>query len=823
VVGIVIVSHSGRLAEGVAELAREMGGPDVRLETAGGLALEGNPIGTDAVLVAEAIERAWSEEGVLVLMDLGSAVLSAEMALEILQEDRRRAVLLCEAPLVEGAVAAAVAAKLGLTLEAVAAEARGGLAGKATHLGSETPTTEAVLPPRRSGPARSIVLAVELPHGLHARPAARLVQVASGFDADVEVANGTTGRGPVTARSLNAVATLGVAKGHQLEVTATGPEAERAVDAIAALAGRSFDEGPEAAPADLSTPPHAGVEADGALRGIGASPGIALGPARRFRVPDLDVPDRDASDPTAERRVLDGAIDAVREDVERQRAAAADRIGGHEATIFDAHLLFLHDESLIGPARSAIEAEGRSAALAWRDAVAAVAESWEALSDEYLRARVEDLRSVGRQVLARILGVPLPVPTLDGPGILVVADLAPAEATALDSASVKGIASAFGAPTSHASIIARALGIPAVVGTGPDLLAIADGQMVAMDASAGLVYVDPPIDVTTALESARAAFEADRRTARAAASRPASTIDGEVIEVAANVGSVREVAAAVEEGADGVGLFRTELLFLETGPASEEIQTDVYRRAAKALSGRPLTIRTLDAGADKPVPGLQQPAERNPFLGMRGIRLGLDRPELLETQLRAILRVARDHPLRVMFPMIATLDELIAAREVLDRARRAVGGEPSLEVGIMVEVPSAALTAEVLAPLVDFFSIGTNDLTQYTLAADRGDPRLASLADPLHPAVLRLIRHTVEGARASGTWVGVCGELAGDSDATALLIGIGVRELSMSAPAIPLVKRAVRATESGEAREHAAEAMALPSANAVRALLARRI
>lgn len=540
-------------------------------------------------------------------------------------------------------------------------------------------------------------------------------------------------------------------------------------------------------------------------------------------MPDLDVPDRDASDPTAERHVLDEAIDAVRQDVERQRAAAADLIGGHEATIFDAHLLFLRDESLIGPARSAIEAGGGSAALAWRDAVAAVARSWEALSDEYLRARVEDLRSVGRQVLARILGVPLPVPTLDGPGILVVADLAPAEATALDPASVRGIAAAFGAPSSHASIIARALGIPAVVGMGADLLAIADGQLLAMDASAGLVYVDPPSDVTTALETTRATLEADRRAARAAAFRPASTVDGEGIEVAANVGSVREVAAAVEEGADGVGLFRTELLFLETGPASEETQADVYRRAAKALAGRPLTIRTLDAGADKPVPGLQQPAERNPFLGMRGVRLGLDRPELLETQLRAILRVARDHPLRVMFPMIATLDELTAAREVLDRARRGVGGEPSLEVGIMVEVPSAALTAEVLAPLVDFFSIGTNDLTQYTLAADRGDPRLASLADPLHPAVLRLIHHTVEAARATGTWVGVCGELAGDPGATALLIGIGVRELSMSAPAIPLVKRAVRVIDSGEAGELAAEAMALPSADAVRSLLARRI
>jgi phosphoenolpyruvate-protein phosphotransferase/dihydroxyacetone kinase phosphotransfer subunit len=821
VVGIVIVSHSRRLAEGVAELAREMGGPDARLETAGGLALEGNPIGTDAVLVSEAIERAWSEDGVLVLMDLGSAVLSAEMALDMLAEDRREAVLLCEAPLVEGAVAAAVAAKLGLTLDAVAEEARGGLAGKAAHLGSEAPAL-GVPPPRRSGPARSIVLSVELPHGLHARPAARLVQVASGFDADVDVANRTTGRGPVSARSLNAVATLGVARGHQMEVTAVGPEANAAIDAVGDLAGRSFDEAPESGPA--AAPPGFEAEVEGALRGITASPGIALGRARRFHVPALDVPDRgDASDPAAERRTLDEAIEAARVDVERQRAATGDRLGDYEATIFDAHLLFLRDEALIEPARRAIESEGRPAAVAWRDAVEAVAASWEALSDEYLRARVQDLRSVGRQVLARILGVPLPAPTLEGPGILVVADLSPAEAAALDPATVKGIASAFGAPTSHASIIARALGIPAVVATGPDLLAISDGRLLGVDASAGgLVYVDPTSDVAAALDAASAALAADRREARAGASKPASTTDGEGIEVAANVGSVREVAAAVEEGADGVGLFRTELLFLEAGPISEEAQADVYRRAAQTLAGRPLTIRTLDAGADKPVPGLQQPAERNPFLGMRGVRLGLDRPELLETQLRAVLQVARDHPLRVMFPMVATLDELMAAREVLDRARRTVGGDPSLEVGIMVEVPSAALIAEVLAPNVDFFSVGTNDLTQYALAADRGDPRLAALTDPLHPAVLRLIHFTVEAARGSGRWVGVCGELAGDPDATALLVGIGVRELSMSAPSVPLVKRAVRVTGSREASELATAAMALPSASAVRALLTRR-
>jgi phosphocarrier protein FPr len=822
VVGIVIVSHSGRLAEGVAELAREMGGAEVHVETAGGLALEGNPIGTDAVLVAGAIERAQSDDGVLVLMDLGSAVLSAEMALDMLPEDLRASVSLCEAPLVEGAVAAAVAAKLGLSLEAVAAEARGGLAGKATHLGHDTPAVETG-PRQATGPTRSIVLTVELPHGLHARPAARLVQAAAAFDADVDVANRTAARGPVSGRSLNAVATLGVARGHEIEVTATGPDADAAIEAVRALAARSFDESSQAdhPPAPLRA--GAPVSVEGALLGITASPGIALGPARRFHVPELDVPERSASDPAVERRTLAHAIEATEEVIERQREATADRVGREESAIFEAHLLFLRDESLLGPARRAIDHEGRSAAVAWHEAVAAAAASWEALSEDYLRARAEDVRSVGRQVLARILGVPAPTASLESPGILVVADLAPAEAAALDPSTVRGIVSATGTPTSHGSIIARALGIPAVVGVGSGLLAVTDGTPLALDASEGLVYVEPPGAVTARLEKARAALASERRAARVEAAGAASTAGGVPIEVAANVGSVREVVAAVEQGADGVGLFRTELLFLETGPASEGQQTDVYRRAAQALAGRPLTIRTLDAGADKPVPGLEQPHEPNPFLGVRGIRLGLDRPDLLETQLRAVLQVAQEHPVRVMFPMVATLEELEAARSVLDRARAYIGGSPPLEVGVMVEVPSAALIAESLAPHVDFFSIGTNDLTQYTLAADRGDLRLASLADPLHPAVLRLIHRTVVAAGDHGRWVGVCGELAGEPSATALLLGMGIRELSMSAPSIPLVKRAVRATDPVAAAELANQAMALPSAVAVRTLLAREI
>jgi phosphoenolpyruvate-protein phosphotransferase len=450
---------------------------------------------------------------------------------------------------------------------------------------------------------------------------------------------------------------------------------------------------------------------------------------------------------------------------------------------------------------------------------------WEALEDEYQRARAADLRSVAAQVLAHLLDLPAPHARLEGEGVLLAADLTPADAAGLDPALALGIATAFGGPTSHAAVLARSLGIPAVVGLGERLLSVPEGTPVGLDGDAGLLIVDPPAELGAELEARRLARAQEDRAARADAGAPAVTVDGVPVEVAANIGTPEEVLTAVEAGCDGVGLFRTEFLFMERGKMpSEDEQEAAYRRAAEALGGRPMVVRTLDAGADKPLPFLAQPSEANPFLGVRGIRLGLERPELLDVQLRAVLRVATDHPVRVMFPMVATLEELRAARGAVETAAAGLGTRvpDALEIGVMVEVPAAALAASALAPEADFFSIGTNDLTQYTLAADRGNERVAALSDALHPAVLRLIRMTCEAAANHGRWVGVCGELAGDALATPVLLGLGARELSMSAPAIPSVKRAVRATDLGRARELAAVALALPTAAAVRELLNER-
>jgi phosphoenolpyruvate-protein phosphotransferase/dihydroxyacetone kinase phosphotransfer subunit len=799
VVGIVLVSHSAALAEGVAELAREMAGPDVPIEPAGGV--EGAALGTDAVRVADAIKRADRGDGVLVLMDLGSAVLSAELARDLVGEAAER-VLLSEAPFVEGAVAAAVAARVGGALAEVAAEARAGVRAKAAHLGSDDGDAPAA--PVVDGD-QTVRLVVSNPLGLHARPAARLVQTATAFDAQVTVTNVSAGRGPASARSLSAVATLGVRSGEEVLVAASGLQAAEALAAITALAARDFDESAEPPPVEQPQV-RARQAVAGRLDGLPAAPGLALAEARHFRAPEP------VGEPEADWAALERALASVRDEVAAARDAVAAR-DGYAAAIFDAHLLILADEALLAPAR-----EATNAARAWNDAAEATAAAYRKLDDEYLRARADDVEALRRRVVAHVLGTAEAAPSLSAPGILVAPELTPAETATLDRELVRGIATAYGGPTGHSAILARSLGLPAVVGLGEAVLALDEGARLLLDGDAGSVWIEPDAELVSAHEARVRERETSARSAREAAAAPAVTRDGRRIEVAANVGSAEDAAAAAANGADGVGLLRTEFLFLgrESLPDEDE-QAAAYAEIASRLDGRPLIVRTLDVGADKPLPALRQPPEANPFLGVRGIRLGLADPALLETQLRAVLRVAADHPLKVMFPMVATVDELRAALALLER----LGPRPAgFEVGVMIEVPAAALSAAALAPLVDFFSVGTNDLAQYTLAADRGNERVGSLADALHPAVLRLIASAAEAASAHRRWIGVCGELASDPLAAAALVGLGVTELSVSPPRVPEIKQAVRAVDAASAAALARELLQAASAADVRARLA---
>jgi phosphoenolpyruvate-protein phosphotransferase/dihydroxyacetone kinase phosphotransfer subunit len=816
VVGLVIVSHSATLAEGVAELARGMGA-DVPIELAGGVDAPEPALGTDATRVLEAIEQADQGDGVVVLMDLGSAVLSAEMALDLLPEEKRGRVLLCEAPLVEGAVAAAVTAKLGASPEEVAAEARGSLAAKVAHLGAGETAAPAEA---AAGDSETLTLTVRNPLGLHARPAARFVQTAGGFDAEISVTNLTEARGPASGRSLNALATLGVRQEHEILVTARGRQAGEALAALAALAERDFDDAPAAPPPP--PPARAPAAPAGALAGLPGAPGTALGAARHFRAAEPEVPTDPASDPQAEWKALQAAIERVRREIQATRESVATRAGEYSAAIFDAHLLFLDDDTLLEPARRAIFEQSDNAAHAWHTAAETVAAEYRQLDDEYMRARADDLTGVARQVVAQLVGGETAAAAVTEPGIVVATDLTPADTAALDRELVRGIATAYGGPTSHSAILARSLGIPAAVGLGERILEVPEGTPLVLDGDAGAVYVDPTEELVRDYEQRSAERQAAARLALASAHRPARTLDGRRIEVVANVGSPADVDAAVANGAEGVGLLRTEFLFLERESLpSEDEQYAAYVDMAERLDGRPLILRTLDVGADKPLPYLPRRPEANPFLGVRGIRLGLAEPELLETQLRAALRTAAVHSLKVMFPMVATLDEYRDAMSVLARAREELGeAAGELEVGVMIEVPAAALAAEAFAPEVDFFSIGTNDLSQYTMAAERGNDAVAGLADGLHPSILRLIRSVTEAAETHGKWVGVCGELGSDAQAVPLLVGLGVSELSVNPPAIPATKEAVRKLDAVAAAELAAEALRLASAEDVRALVA---
>jgi multiphosphoryl transfer protein len=827
-VGIVVVSHSEGLAQGVVTLAREMGSPELAIEAAGGTS-DSDPahpvLGTDAERVREAIERAMSDDGVLVLMDLGSALMSAEFAVELLEDPAGR-VLLSEAPLVEGAVAAAASASGGASLDEVAAEARGALAMKSSQLGAENPIppTPADLAPAAPPSDAEASIAVRNAIGLHARPAARFVETVRAFDADVYVAKAPDGQ-PVRGTSLTNVVALGARFGDTLRVSASGAQASEVVAALEALADEGFGDGIAAAPPPAPPPPTppaaprtptmttVPAAPDGVLRGVAASAGVAIGPAHHLHGAFEPPPDRPADEREAER--LKEAIDAAKRAIERDRDTVAGRAGKAEAAIFDAHLMLLDDEALLDPAQHAIEA-GATAERAFYDAATEVAGRYRALDVPLLQERAADVLDVGRRVVSALTGEPDHGPS---EGIVIAGELTPADAAALDPARVTGIVTAHGTATAHAAILARALGLPAVVGLGESVLAISDGATILLDGDEGTVQVDPPDDVVAEASARRERAAQRSARARERAHEPGAMKDGTRIEVFANLGSAAEAARAVEFGAEGVGLLRTEFLFLDRSELpDEEEQAETLRQIARTLDGRPLVVRTLDAGADKPLPALPMPAEANPFLGVRGIRLTLERADVLATQLRAILRVAAEHPVKVMLPMVATLEEIQAARAALDQARADTGIEAPLELGIMVEVPAAALTATGLAEHVDFFSLGTNDLTQYTMAAERGDERLAPLLTGPQPAVLRLVQETVAGATAHGRWVGVCGELAGDPPTAVLLAGLGVTELSMAPALIPEVKEALRGVDLADAQAAARQALQADGATAARSL-----
>ena len=666
-----------------------------------------------------------------------------------------------------------------------------------------------------------VVIASEA--GLHARPAAVVAATARRFSSDVRLVK--EGR-EANARSVVSIMMLEVARGDTVTVVARGDDADAAADAVLqALSSASAHHGdpgrPSGAPATSAVPARATDTPGDPLTGVPASPGVAIGRVFQLRHADEVLEER-AADPSHERRSLDAAIAGAHRQLEALQLRLAAEGDADRVAIFAAHQELLEDPTLLDGTAEQIR-EGATAAYAWRQTCLQQADRLLALRNELLAGRAADLRDVGRRVLHLLVGRDGTPPEVPMESIVVAEDLAPSDVAGLDRTRVRGFCTTTGSATSHVAILARGLGVPAVAGMDPRVLELPSGARVALDGDAGILRRDPS-PAEEAEIAARQASAARRRAAElAVATQPAVTRDGHRVEVAANVGDVDEARRVPEVGGEAIGLLRSEFFFMDRRTApSEDEQTAAYEAIIRQVGPeRLVVVRTLDVGGDKPLPYLPVAAEANPFLGERGIRLMLNRPELFATQVRAILRASRAGKVAMMFPMISTMAEWRAARELVELQRLALG-VPPLPVGIMIETPSAALLADRLAQEADFFSIGTNDLTQYTLAMDRTNPGLAPQVDALHPSVLRLIERAVAGAHAHGRWVGVCGAAGGDPEAVPVLIGLGVDELSASVPLIPAVKAQVRMLSLEECRETARLAVDAVDGAEVRGLVARR-
>lgn len=660
------------------------------------------------------------------------------------------------------------------------------------------------------------------PAGLHARPASVWVAAARKSGVRLQVRHGNDS---ADARNLVALLSLGLRRGDTLYLSADGEDARDALlrfrQVLDSLTAQECADAERAAvPAVPATGAWTPPDQPVAVPGMPASPGLAIGRLHVLAQADLQIPDLPIPlDQGADQ--LNSALVATDQQLASLADDTARSLGAAEARIFKAQRELLKDSDLITLACQ-VMVEGHGVGWSWNNAVERMACKLAALGNPVLAGRATDLRDVGRRVLAHLepslqLGSLRDLP--EAPCILVSDDLTPSDTAAIDMTRVVGLAVAQGGPTSHTAILARTLGLPAVVGAGPALLALRSGATAVIDGMGGKLYLDPSANDLASAKAWIAAETAHRAAQKSERSQPARLQDGHTVAIGANVNLPGQVPMAIDEGAEGVGLMRTEFLFLEHSKTpDEDAQFATYRGMIDALAARPLIVRALDIGGDKQVAHLHLPQEANPFLGVRGARLLLRRADLLEPQLRALYRAAQSGgDLSIMFPMITSVDEVLALRTVCERIRAELDA-PRVPLGIMIEVPAAAIQADVLAAHVDFFSIGTNDLTQYTLAMDRQNPELAPQADSLHPAVLRLIRTTVEGATQHGRWVGVCGGLAGDPFGAALLTGLGVQELSMTPRDIPAVKARLRASTLADLQQLAERALASESAQAVRAL-----
>ena len=793
-VGIVVVSHSELLANGVVELANQMTQGRCKIAAAGGIDDPENPIGTDTIRIMMAIEEVYDDSGVVVMMDMGSALLSTETALELIDPDMVPNIALCSAPIVEGTMAASVAASADLPMSAVLEEAAGSLSAKREHLGEVEQNISSATDVEVSEDALEFRWTVLNPHGLHARPAAAIVGLLAKFDANILLEKTDK---KVNAKSLNSIAKLGVKRNDNIRILASGNDAEKAITSFEALANSHFGESiAQMKVVALDEDKPAVAKVDGAISGISVCDGIAIGQILGLESAMPEIPQRDFTSEADELARFAQAVASVSASLKKQEEDAEKTLGKAHADIFGAHGMMITDPELLEMVQEEIKL-GSIAEAALMKVMTIQAEEYAQSESEYMREREADVWDVAKQTMYSFDGAEAETIELVDNCIIVASDLSPAQTAQLDPTKVAGICLEAGGKTSHSAIIARAMGIPCIVKAEGILTSTISGQEVILDGKRGHLWLAPDAEKASCLIEERNAWIADTVAKKEQASKPAITVDGLKVDVHANIGGLQDVKAALASGAEGVGLLRTEFVFQssKTLPTEEE-QYEIYRDIAVALEHRPLTIRSLDVGGDKPLPSYHMAQEENPFLGLRGVRLCLTDSELFKPQLKAVLRAAKDNTnVQLMIPMIAEVEELQAVKSLIADCRDELNLPEILypmKVGIMIEVPAAVLNADELAKEADFFSIGTNDLTQYVMAADRGNTAVSDLVDYKKSAVISAIQMTCIAAKANGIPVSMCGEMAGDTEMSELLIKLGVHKLSASSSLIPNVKAKVR-------------------------------
>ncbi len=650
------------------------------------------------------------------------------------------------------------------------------------------------------------------PSGIHARTASVLAGLSRQFKAELQLQKGDKS---ANARSVSALMALEVDKDDKVVLVARGQDAQQAIDHILPLLREGLGENLEAAAKEGGEFVKGEASREGQLAGIGASRGIAVGRVLKLKTEKYAIPERGNGTKFELAEFGNASKRAT-----LQLASLCDKLkkaGNPErAAIFAAHSELLDDPELMELVERGI-ISGKSAAFAWNMAFNTHASRLESLNNQLLAARANDLRDVGQRVLRILLSIEEKTVHLDEKQIIIAEDLTPSTIINIDRQMVAGCCTIAGGATSHVAILARSMGLPAIVGLDPAALEIEDGTLVVVDGNNGILSIEPDDNEIKKIEIEMQAEEQARVEEKTYAGESAMTVDGVEIKVVANLGDSASVNQAVELGAEGIGLLRSEFLFMNRSIApDEDEQYSAYKKVAEKMGQeRPIIIRTIDVGGDKPLPYLPIPQEENPFLGERGIRVCLNRPEIFVTQLRAILRVAQEYDVRVMFPMIADIDEWRQARKILHETAAAMK-LPMIKAGIMVEIPAAAMLAESFAGEVDFFSIGTNDLSQYVLAMDRGHPKLAGRIDALHPSVLRMIGIVAEAGRKRKIEVSVCGGLASDFEGVAALIGLGISKLSVDVPVVAKIKALVRRLSSEKCHELVVEALRMSDSNAVR-------